>query len=206
MDVSSLALALGSSLTAGLNLYLTVLALGVLQRFEFLALPEGLQVLSHPWVMVAAGVLFAVEFLADKIPYIDNTWDAIHSFIRVPAGAILAGSAVADMPTHLVWVAALAGGFVSFTAHGAKASTRLAVNSTPEPFSNWFLSLAEDGLTLGVLWLVSEHPLLALGASTVLVILFTAVIYMFFKFFRMLYRNLRHSDRRALTEKYGSAT
>ena len=181
-----------------------MLVLGLLQRFDLMALPEGLQVLSHPWVLVAAGGLFLIEFLADKIPYVDNTWDAIHSFIRVPAGAVLAGSALADMPTHMVWVAALIGGFVSFTAHGAKASTRLAVNSTPEPFSNWFLSLAEDGLTLGVLWLVSEHPLLALGACIALVILFAAVIYLFFKFFRMLYRNFRHGERKELTQKYGS--
>jgi len=128
MDVSTIALALGSSLAAGLNLYLTVLALGLLQRFEVLSLPESMQALSHPWVLIAAGVLFLIEFVADKVPYIDNSWDAIHSFIRVPAGAILAASAFGDLPSHWIWLIALLGGFVSFSAHGAKASTRLAVN------------------------------------------------------------------------------
>ena len=206
MDVSTLALALGSSLTAGLNLYLTVLVLGLLLRFEILSLPQNLEVLAHPWMLTAAGILFAVEFLADKIPYVDNTWDAVHSFIRIPAGAILAGAALGDMPTHLVWTAALVGGFISFTAHGAKASTRLAVNSTPEPFSNWFLSFAEDGLSLGVLWLVSEYPLLALGVCLILVVLFTGLMYVFFKFFRMLYRSFRPSGRRETARNYEIAT
>lgn len=206
MELSSVALALGSSLTAGLNLYLTVLVLGALQRFDLLNLPPNLQVLSHPWVMIAAGVLFVVEFLADKIPYLDNTWDAIHTFIRIPAGAVLAGAAIGDVPNYLVWTAALAGGFVSFTSHGAKASTRLAVNSTPEPFSNWFLSLVEDGLSLGLLWLATEHPGWALVAGILLVIVFSALLYIFFRFFRMLYRSFRSDGERDLTRKVGSTT
>jgi len=191
MDVSTIALALGSSLAAGLNLYLTVLALGLLQRFEVLSLPESMQALSHPWVLIAAGVLFLIEFVADKVPYIDNSWDAIHSFIRVPAGAILAASAFGDLPSHWIWLIALLGGFVSFSAHGAKASTRLAVNSTPEPFSNWFLSVGEDMLSLGVIWLATNHPYLAVGALLVLIAFFIGVLVVFFKFLKMLFRKVR---------------
>ena len=149
MDLTNLALAFGSSLTAGFRLYVTVLTLGLLNRYEILDLPQRLEVLSDPWVLGAASVLLIIEFFADKIPYIDNTWDAIHSFIRIPAGALLAAGAMGDVDEPLLWVAGLIGGVISLTAHGAKASTRLAVNATPEPFSNWFLSLLEeDGLSL----------------------------------------------------------
>jgi hypothetical protein len=193
MDISTIALALGSSLSAGLNLYLTVLALGLLQRFDVLNLPESMQVLSHPWILIAAGVLFLIEFVADKVPYVDNTWDAIHSFIRIPAGAILAISAVGDLPTHWVWLVALLGGFVSFSAHGAKASTRLAVNSTPEPFSNWFLSVFEDILTLGIVWLATNYPYLAIIAALILLSFFIGILVLFFKFLKMLFRKRQPS-------------
>ncbi len=191
MDVANLALALGSSLTAGLNLYITVLTLGLMQRFDILHLPSGLEPLSHTWVLATAAVLLVIEFAADKVPYLDSTWDAIHTFIRVPAGAVLAASALGDVPGPVLWGAALLGGTVAFTSHSAKASTRLAVNSTPEPFSNWFLSFAEDGLSLIVLWLVSNHPFLAVLVSAILICLFLAVIYFFYRFFRMIFRPRR---------------
>ncbi len=188
MDVANLALALGSSLTAGLNLYITVLTLGLLQRFDILHLPNALEPLSHTWVLVTAGILLLIEFVADKVPYLDNTWDAVHTFIRVPAGAVLAAAALGDVPGPVLWIAALAGGTVAFTTHGAKASTRLAVNSTPEPFSNWFLSFAEDALSLVVLWLVTTHPFLAVVVSVILICLCSAVIYFFYRFFRLIFR------------------
>ncbi len=174
-------------MTAGLNLYITVLILGLMNRYELLSLPANLDVLSSWWVLGTAGFLLAVEFLADKIPYVDNTWDAIHSFIRVPAGAVLAASALGEVPPSTYWVAALLGGAVTFTAHGAKATTRLAVNSTPEPFSNWFLSFAEDAISLGLLWLVASYPYLALGASILLLLLFAMIIYFFYRFFKMIF-------------------
>jgi hypothetical protein len=190
MDIANLALALGSSLTAGLNLYATVLVLGVMQHFDVLILPDKMQVLANPWVLGTAGVLFLIEFVADKVPYVDNTWDAIHSFIRVPAGAVLAVAAVGDIPQHWVWIVALLGGFVSFSAHGAKASTRLAVNSTPEPFSNWFLSIVEDVGTVVILWLVSNYPYVAIAVCALLLALFLLTIYFFYRFFRMIFRKL----------------
>ncbi|MDA2937847.1 DUF4126 domain-containing protein [Acidobacteria bacterium AH-259-A15] len=195
MNVTNVALALGASLTAGLNLYITILTLGLMDYFEILDLPENLEVLSNPWVLVTAGVLFTIEFVTDKIPYLDNTWDAIHSFIRIPAGAVLAASALGDAPEHLIWVAALVGGFVSLAAHGAKASTRLAINTTPEPFTNWFVSLFEDTLSLVVLWLVSTHPYLALGLIVLLVGGCLTLIYLFYRFFKMLFRRREPSTQ-----------
>ena len=189
MDLTNLALAFGSSLTAGFRLYITVLTLGLLNRYEILDLPERLEVLSHPWVLGAASVLLIVEFFADKIPYIDNTWDAIHTFIRIPAGALLAAGAIGDVDEPLLWIAALAGGFVSFTAHGAKASTRLAVNATPEPFSNWFLSLLEDGLSLAVLYLVVTHPYIAIGLTLLLLFFCGFAIFLFYRFLKALFRS-----------------
>ena len=188
MDLSSIALALGSSLTAGLNLYITLLTLGLMNRFEVIRLPEQLQVLSNPWVIGISAALLLIEFIADKVPYVDNVWDAIHTFIRVPAGALLAAGAMGDVPDHIVWTAAIVGGFVSLTSHGAKASTRLAVNSTPEPFSNWFLSAAEDIVSLVVLWLIASHPYIALVAASCLLALFAFAVYLFYRFLRFLFR------------------
>ncbi len=193
MDVFNLALALGSSVTAGLNLYLTVFALGLMQRFELLQLPADLQVLSHDWVLATAGILLLVEFVADKIPYVDNTWDAIHSFVRIPAGAVLAASAVGDVSPAVMWTAALLGGAVSFTSHGAKSSARLAVNSTPEPFSNWFLSLAEDLFSLVLLWLVGAYPYLAIALAVLMLALGATVLYLFFQFFKRIFGGVRQS-------------
>ena len=191
MDIGQLALALGASLTAGLNLYITILTLGILDRYEIISLPAKMEILSNPWVLITAGLLFIVEFVADKIPYVDNTWDSIHGFIRVPAGAILAVAALSDLPTPLIWVAALVGGFVSFSAHGAKASVRLAANATPEPFSNWILSFFEDILSLGVLWLVSNYPYVSLFVTLVLLALFLGIILLFYRFFKRLLHAFR---------------
>ncbi len=188
MDLTNLALAFGSSLTAGLRLYVTVLTLGLLNRYGIMDLPDRLEVLSHPWVLGAASVLLIVEFFADKIPYIDNTWDAIHSFIRIPAGALLAAGSIGDVDEPLLWIAGLAGGFVSLTAHSAKASTRLAVNATPEPFSNWFLSLLEDGLSLVVLYLVVTHPYIAIGFTLLLLLVSGLAVFLFYKFLKTLFR------------------
>lgn len=189
MEIANLALALGSSLSAGLNLYLTVLTLGLMHYFGWLTLPSKLEILANPWVLGVAGVLVVVEFVADKVPYVDNAWDTIQTFIRIPAGAVLASAALVDVPQPTLWVAALLGGAISFTAHGAKASTRLAVNATPEPFSNWFLSVVEDGLSLLVLWLVASHPFVAMGLSVALLALFALIIYLFYRFFKMIFRS-----------------
>jgi hypothetical protein len=145
MDViSTLSIALGSSWVSGLNLYAAVATLGLLQRFGWATLPSGLETLSEPWVIGIAGALYAVEFVADKVPYVDSVWDTVHTFIRVPAGAVLATAAFADYSPGTQVVAFLLGGGVAATSHAAKASTRAVLNLSPEPISNWIASTIED--------------------------------------------------------------
>jgi len=157
-----LGFALGTSFASGLNLYATVAALGLLHRFGAIELPPQLHAFSHPWVLGLALFLFVVEFFADKVPYLDSLWDAIHTFIRPPAAALTAYAAFASVPEPWRIAAALASASVALTAHGTKASTRAAVNASPEPFSNWLASIGEDLTVLGSIWLVFNHPLIML--------------------------------------------
>ena len=163
-----LALGLGAAWASGLNLYAAVLLLGGLQASGIVSLPPDLAVLSHPAVLLAAAVLYAVEFVADKVPGIDSAWDAVHSFIRIPAGALLAAGALGGYDEgYTVALALLAGGTVAAASHAAKAGGRVAINASPEPFSNWAASIAEDLLALGGLLLALLLPavfLVLLGA------------------------------------------
>lgn len=150
---------MGSAWLSGINLYATVLTLGLLQRWDFAHLPGDLSVLSHTWVLITAASLFAVQFIADKIPAVDSVWDVVHTFIRVPAGAILAATAFAHFSPEIRLVALLIGGGIALTSHGTKTATRLAANTSPEPVSNVLLSLAGDGLSIGGSLLAVSHPL-----------------------------------------------
>ena len=141
---STLSLALGSAWTSGINLYATVTVLGLLQKFGFAKLPGGLDVLDNWWIIGVATGLYAIEFFADKIPYVDSVWDVIHTFIRVPAGLIVAYAATDNLDSSVYIPAALVGGGLAFSSHGTKAAARLAANLSPEPFSNWILSFVED--------------------------------------------------------------
>jgi hypothetical protein len=184
MDLNTLGLAMGSAWLSGINLYATVLTLGLLQRWNLAHLPGDLSALSHTWVIITAASLFAVEFIADKIPAVDSVWDLIHTFIRVPAGAILAATAFAHFSPEVRVMALLIGGGIAFTSHGAKSATRLAANTSPEPVSNVLLSLAGDGLSVGGSLLAVSHPLVFL------VIVAVAVLASLF-LFRWIYRSLR---------------
>ena len=161
--IAALGLALGSAFAAGLNLYATVAVLGLAAQAGAIVLPPELQGLAHPGVIAVAVALYLVEFFADKVPYVDSAWDAVHTFIRVPAGAILAARAFGPVSPPLELAAALAGGSVALAAHATKATTRLALNASPEPFSNWIASVAEDMIALIGLWLVFNHPLVMLA-------------------------------------------
>ena len=141
---STISLALGTAWTTGINLYATVTVLGLLQKFGATKLPGGLDVLDNWWIIGIAGGLYAVEFLADKIPYVDSVWDVVHTFIRVPAGAIVAYAATNQMEPSVYIIAALVGGGLALSSHGTKAALRVAANLSPEPVSNWSLSLVED--------------------------------------------------------------
>jgi uncharacterized membrane protein len=192
MDWSSLGLAAAASSTSGLNLYATVLTLGLLQRYHWLELPEDWQILGSTWVLALAAVLFVIEFVADKIPYLDNVWDGIHTFIRVPAGAILMASAFAHVPPETRLVAGLLGGTLALTTHSAKASARLAANTSPEPFSNSLLSVVEDFVAVFLLGMAASHPLLAFVLLGVVLVTCLVVLYVFVKFSRMFFRKLKN--------------
>jgi hypothetical protein len=161
--LQQLGVAMGTAWTSGINLYATVAALGIAQAAGWIHLPPGLEVLGNPAVIAIAVVLYVVEFFVDKVPYIDTGWDAIHTFIRVPAGALLAARSLG--PTHpaLEVAAALAGGSVALAAHGTKASVRLAINASPEPFTNWAASIAEDIAAFFGVWLALRHPYVMLA-------------------------------------------
>ncbi|WP_157267786.1 DUF4126 domain-containing protein [Azohydromonas aeria] len=179
-QLAALAAALGWA--SGMRLYAAVFLTGLAGWLQWVTLPPGLQVLQSPLVLGAAGVMLLLEFIADKVPAVDSLWDAVHTFIRIPAGAALAAGALSgatgtDTASWAV-IAALAGGTLAATAHAGKASTRAAVNTSPEPFSNLALSLAGDAAVPGLLWLSWAHPLalfgvLALGVALALGLTFT---------------------------------
>src|SRR4051795_5270346 len=143
---STLSLALGSAWTSGINLYATVTVLGLIEKFGFARLPGGLDALNNWWIIGIAGGLFVVEFFADKIPYVDSVWDVIHTFIRIPAGAIVAYSATDKLDPKIVVIATLVGGSLALASHGTKAAARVGANFSPEPVTNWTLSFLEDGI------------------------------------------------------------
>src|SRR5918999_6587858 len=161
---------LGFSLAAGVNLYATVAILGLAARYGWVALPEQFQIFDNPWIIGAAGVLYAVEFVADKIPWVDSIWDSIHTFIRPVGGALVAAATVGDASPTFEVVMALLGGTIAAGSHFTKASTRVAANTSPEPFSNWALSFMEDAFVIGLGLLALKYPLAAL-AITILIII-----------------------------------
>lgn len=172
--LGTLGIAMGSAWLSGINLYAAVFTMGLLQRFHLAHLPGDLGGLSETWVIVLSGVLYLIEFIADKIPAVDSAWDAIHTFIRIPAGAILAASAFAQFDTSVRLAALLAGGGVALSSHGMKAATRVAVNASPEPFSNIVISLVEDAVAFVGTVLMAFHPvaiLVGVGISVMIAIL-----------------------------------
>ena len=171
-----------------MNLYATVATLGLLQRFGIVHLPASLQVLAHPWVIGVAAGLYLIEFFADKIPYVDTIWDFIHTFIRPPAAALLAYAAAGGAGAEWRWGAALLAGGVALTSHGTKASTRAAVNLSPEPFSNWVLSLGEDILAVWLSWMATVRPMV----TTILVVALLAVcVFLLYHLFRFARRSIQ---------------
>jgi hypothetical protein len=193
--LETLGFALGTSFASGLNVYATVAAAGLMQRLGLVHLPDALQVLAHPVVLGLAGTLFIIEFIADKIPYVDSAWDAVHTFIRPPAAAVLSYSAFGDVPEEWKLGAALLAGSVALTSHGAKATTRAAANTSPEPVSNWALSLFEDGLVVFLVWMAAEYPLLTAGIVIVLLILAVLLIRKLWRFARQLAQRFRNRPK-----------
>jgi hypothetical protein len=158
--VSVIALSMGAAWASGINLYATLFMLGYMATTGNITLPAELEVLANPMVMTAAGFMYCVEFFADKIPGVDSVWDSIHTFIRIPAGAMLASSAVGDVTPAIELTTALLGGVLAAGTHTTKAGTRLLINTSPEPVSNWTASIAEDLIVIGGLWAALNHPVL----------------------------------------------
>lgn len=171
-SVSQLALAGSLAWASGIRVYATLFVIGLLGRFDYLHLPGPLLVLEHTWVLTASGIMVVGEFLADKVPGFDSVWDAIHTFIRIPAGAFLAWGAMGDATPAAQAAAAILGGLVTAGTHVAKSGGRAALNLSPEPLSNWTASFGEDGLVLGGLFLAVTHPL----AFLILLVLFLALV------------------------------
>ncbi len=190
-----LALAAALGWASGLRLYAVILLTGAAGALGWVDLPQGLQLLQHPLVLGAAGLMTLTEFVADKIPGLDSLWDALHTFIRIPAGAALAAAVFGGDGAAWQLVAALAGGTLAATAHAAKASTRAAVNTSPEPFSNIGLSLAGDAAVPGLLWLAWTHPLWFWPVLALAVLVAMALIVVLFKFLRGLVRRLFPSQQ-----------
>jgi hypothetical protein len=179
MDLVTLGRSLGFSLAAGLNLYATVAILGLAARFGWVDLPPQFQVFNHDIVIGAAIVMYLVEFLADKIPYFDSLWDGVHTAIRPLGGALIAVSTMGDASPAMQGLVALLGGTVAAGSHLSKTSTRAVANASPEPFTNWSLSLGEDALVVGLGYLALKYPIAALVVTviaSVLIIVFLTVI------------------------------
>jgi hypothetical protein len=188
---STLSLALGTAWTSGINLYATVTVLGVLQKFGATKLPLGLTVLDNWWIIGIAGFLFAVEFFADKIPYVDSVWDVVHTFIRVPAGAVMAYAATNELDPTVSTVATLLGGGLALSSHGTKSALRATANLSPEPFSNWILSLAEDAIAIVGSFLAVFAPVIIAIVLVIFVGIFGWFAPKIFRAMRRLYRAIK---------------
>ena len=162
---------LGFSLAAGVNLYATVAVLGLASRYGWVQLPEQFAVFDNIWIIGAAGVLYVIEFVADKIPWVDSIWDSVHTIIRPVGGALIAVAALGEASPVVVGLIALLGGATAAGSHMTKAGTRVAVNTSPEPFTNWFVSLIEDVFVIGLSLFTLKFPLLALVVSLAIVVM-----------------------------------
>lgn len=169
--ITLLAVTMGVGWASGINLYATLLTLGILANTGHMTLPAELEILADPMVMGAAGLMYMVEFTADKIPGVDTGWDSIHSFVRIPAGAILAASVIGDTSPAIELAAAIVGGGLAATSHLTKAGGRILINSSPEPFSNWLVSIIEDIAVIAGVWAAIQHPWVFLSLLLIFLLL-----------------------------------
>src|SRR3954471_17231194 len=172
--ITTLGRTLGFSFAAGVNLYATVAILGLASRFGWVHLPEQYQAFNNDWIIGAAVVMYLVDFFADKIPYVDTLWDIVHTAIRPIGGAVIAVTTLGDASPGMQSLVGLLGGTVAASSHLTKTSTRAMANASPEPFSNWFLSLGEDVFVVGLGYLAMQHPVAALAVAGVLLVVIAA--------------------------------
>ena len=186
--IQTIALTMGVAWASGINLYATLVAIGVMSNMGYVELPPDLQVVGDPLVIAAAGFMYVVEFFADKVPGVDTGWDTLHTLVRIPAGALLAAGAVGEVGVGAEIAAALVGGSLAAGTHFTKAGTRVLINTSPEPFSNWGASIGEDIAVFAGLWAALQHPTLFL----VLLILFILLmIWLLPKLFRAIKKVIR---------------
>ncbi len=192
MELSqTIILSMGVAWASGINLYAALLMLGVMGATGNMALPPDLLVLQDPMVITAAGFMYFVEFFADKVPGVDNGWDTIHTFIRIPAGAVLAATALGDVSVAAQLAAAIVGGTLATATHATKAGSRVMVNTSPEPLSNWALSIAEDLTVFGGLWTALNYPWAFAGALVVFIVLMIWFLPKLWRGLQMIFRTLK---------------
>ena len=206
--VETISLTMGAAWGSGINLYATILVLGLMGMTENIVLPQGLEILMNPMVIGAAGLMYFVEFFADKIQGVDTGWDTLHTFVRIPAGVLLAAGAVGDVNPAIAVAAGILGGGLATTTHAAKSGSRLLINASPEPVSNWTASLLEDIAVITGVWAALIHP----WVFIVILILFILLMIWFLpklwgaikKFFAFLGRIFGNNKRPALNESQTS--
>ncbi len=195
MDVTELstliALTLGVGWASGINLYAAVLALGMAGATGYADLPAGLEIVENPLVIGAAGLMHAVEFFADKVPGVDTGWDTLHTFIRLPAGALLAAGMFDDQSMGLELAATIVGGGLAATSHATKAGSRVLINTSPEPFSNWTASIAEDISVFGGVWLMLNQPWTFVGLLIVFLLLLVWLLPKLWRGIKVLFAKIR---------------
>lgn len=185
-----IALSMGVAWASGINLYAAILVLGLLGSGGHMALPPDLQILTSPLVLFAAGAMYLIEFFADKVPGVDSSWDTLHTFIRIPAGAAMAAAAVGEVDPVVSLAVAIVGGGLAAGAHATKAGSRVLINASPEPFSNWVASLSEDVLVVGGLWTALHYPWVFVAFLIVFVLLMIWVLPKIWRGVRRLFRSL----------------
>lgn len=193
--VAALGRTIPFAFASGLNLYATIAVLGLSSRYGLVDLPEQFAAFDNPVVIGAALALYLIEFVADKVPWLDSLWDSVHTIVRPVGGAIVAVTALGAASPGMEALAAILGGGVALTTHLTKAGTRAAVNTSPEPFSNWILSIGEDVIAVGIAYVALEHPLLALAVSLILLAIIAAFATLIVRALKRRFRRVRALDR-----------
>jgi uncharacterized protein DUF4126 len=191
--LNALGLIVPLAFASGVNLYATVAVLGLSSHYGLVALPEQFRVFDNPIIITAALAMYLVEFVADKIPWFDSMWDAVHTVVRPLGGALVAVTALGDASPAANALVALLGGSIAMTTHLTKAGARAAANTSPEPFSNWALSLGEDVLAVGISYAALQHPIVALTIALLLLVVIALFASMIVRFVRRRFRRMREA-------------
>lgn len=188
---STMALAAGAAWASGINLYAALLMIGILGGSGALALPPDLEILTHPLVIAASGFMYCVEFFADKTPGVDSAWDVLHTFIRIPAGAVLAAAAVGELDPAIQLAAFIIGGTLAAGSHAAKAGSRAVINTSPEPVTNWTASVGEDLMVVAGLWTAFNHPVVFFALLAIFLVLIAWLLPKLLRTLKDIYRRVR---------------